>query len=666
MFGKHSTTRSRLDGATVLVAGILTAILVLTPGHRGRDGPLPVEAELADLTLAATSSWASSPPPAAVPTGAAEQSDTPTLPVGVSSDWWAAVSSRIAASEYEVSASEGVLQAPNRAQNLRTRFRESGIEVRPRDLRVADWRLTWNLAAWGREDRLEAVTATGPLFDARRVEYRRPGLVEWYENAEQGLEQGFTVDAAPAGEGRLCFEGAIGGDLQAALRDDGGTIEFLDERGARVIRYSKLVAWDASGRELPGQMALADGALRLCIDDTGAEYPVTVDPLLDTPDWYFDGEAGGSSFGYSVATAGDVNGDGYSDVIVGAPLYNNTGRAFVFHGSASGLESDWDGVVMTTCSTAMLGFSVASAGDVNGDGYDDVIIGAPQYTDGAPDWMEGRAYVFHGGPSGIHGGVLDWDVLGGQANAYLGHSVASAGDVNGDGYADVVIGAVNATHGQNMEGLAYVYLGSAAGLEADWDWRGEGNQEFSDYGFCVSSAGDVDADGYDDIIVGSPGYLHDDEYGRAFVYAGSADGVSDAAIWDVGISTNLRFGHSVATAGDVNGDGYSDVLVGSPGVSGDETYEGHAYLYEGSASGPSLTADWEDDGGQEGCEYGQWVATAGDINADGYADVLVSAPLHDHGEEDEGIVYCYRGHYDGLSADPCWSIEGDLVGVHHG
>jgi hypothetical protein len=584
--------------------------------------------------------------------------EVPNLPTGVSTNWWAEASRYIADSEYEVSANEGVLQAPNRAQNLRTTFRESGIEVRPRDLRITDWSFTWSLTAWGREDRLESVSATRPFSDAHRVEYRRPGFVEWYDNTEQGLEQGFTVAAAPEGEGHLCFEGRLGGDLEAALQDDGQAIAFLDEGSARVLQYSKLVAWDATGRELPGQMALADGAIRLSVDDTGAEYPIVVDPLLNTPHWYADGIQGYGTFGGCVATAGDVNGDGYSDVLVGAPsVGTNHGGAYLFLGSASGLETEFHRDWYGDDDYANFGESVASAGDVNGDGYDDIIIGAGSYTDNYS--MEGCVFLYYGGPNGP-GWIEDRSILGDEAGAHFGKSVAGAGDVNADGYADIIIGAYG-------ESLAYVYLGSDSGLETDWSWRGGESIPGTQFGYCVAAAGDVDGNGYDDVIVGAPYYHTAGTFGHVYVYYGSAGGVIDAPQWDVGGTESFSYyAWTVATAGDVNGDGYSDVLVGAMSYSGDVDLEGRAFLYHGSATGPSDTPDWTDEGGQINCNFGKCVATAGDINADGYSDVLVAADDYTNGQPEEGRVYLYMGHYDGLSADPVWFTEGGADSLFYG
>jgi hypothetical protein len=634
-------TRFRLRaGATILIGLTLATLLICLPADE-RDTK---EVGLTEQTRGPDA------PDRALAVSAPEAAD---LPVGVGADWWSEVSTRLAASEYKISESALGLQAPNRAENLRSIFRDTGIEIRPRDTRLADWHWSWSLEGWGREGGLQPVVGTEPVYDARRVEYLRDGITEWYENTEAGLEQGFTIPAPPSGDGPLCIEGALAGNLRPEWHDDDDAIVFLDENDAMVLRYSKLMAWDATGRELAGAMDLVDGGIRLWIDDREALYPVTVDPLMDTPDWHMDGYQEHTPFGISVATAGDVNGDGYSDVIASAPRYasggSGRGRAWLYLGGPGGLETNWDWYGYGEQDYAIYGTSVASAGDVNGDGYDDLVVGQPSYDGDFADG--GRAYVYYGSPTG-----LPWEadrILDGyETGQFFGWSVGTAGDVNGDGYADVIIG----TDGD----FAYVFHGSAGGLEATWSWR---HQSEGRFGLCVATAGDVDGDGYDDVIVGAPADNSGGLYGRAFVFLGSAAGVLDDPDWETGETDYAHYGDWVATAGDVTGDGYSDVLVGAHIYSGDISLEGRAYLYEGSASGLSTTPSWTDEGGQNNSDYGWCVATAGDINADGYSDVLVTAKEYTNDQEKEGRVYLYMGHYDGLSTDPVWFTEGDMDSV---
>src|SRR5439155_548921 len=148
----------------------------------------------------------------------------------------------------------------------------------------------------------------------------------------------------------------------------------------------------------------------------------------------------------------------------------------------------------------------------------------------------------------------------------FGRAVGTAGDVNGDGFSDVIVGAPLNDNGQSDEGRAYVYLGSASGVAASAAWTTESNQASAFYGYSVATAGDVNGDGYSDVIVGAPQYDNgQSDEGRAFVYLGSASGLATSAAWTFDCKQpSASFGYSVGTAGDVNGDGFSDVIVGAP------------------------------------------------------------------------------------------------------
>ncbi|MEW5986636.1 MAG: integrin alpha [Chloroflexota bacterium] len=391
--------------------------------------------------------------------------------------------------------------------------------------------------------------------------------------------------------------------------------------------------------------------------------------LSETPDWTAESDQPLAYFGASVTTAGDVNGDGYDDVIVGANGYDNgqdgEGRAFVYYGSAAGLSLVADWTAESDQQWADFGVSVASAGDVNGDGYDDVIVGAFEYSNG--QMSEGRAFVYYGSAAGLSL-VADWTAEGDQDYAWFGISVASAGDVNGDGYDDVIVGADGYDNGQTDEGRAFVYHGSAVGLSLAANWTVESDQAGGRFGLPVATAGDVNGDGYDDLIIGA--YAYDNgqgNKGRAFVYHGSASGLGLTANWtaESGQAT-AHFARSVATAGDVNGDGYSDVLVGAYRYDNGQGDEGRAFVYHGSATGLSLVANWTAESDQQSAYFGWSVATAGDVNGDGIDDVIVGAARYDNSLLDEGRAYVYYGSASGLGLTANWTAESGQAGAELG
>jgi hypothetical protein len=219
-----------------------------------------------------------------------------------------------------------------------------------------------------------------------------------------------------------------------------------------------------------------------------------------------------------------VNADGYSDVLVAVPAYDqgqlDEGVVWVFHGSAGGLTPNPSRVVEVNQDGASLGSYVSTAGDVNGDGYADVVIGATHFDGGQTD--EGRAFVYHGGAGGLAAQPA-WTTESDQAMAYLGYTVATAGDVNGDGYSEVIVGAPFFDNGATSEGAAWLYLGSPAGLGAPV-WMTEGNQPGAVHGKSVSTVGDVNGDGYSDVAVGAPGFTFTQNgEGRVWVYYGGTE-----------------------------------------------------------------------------------------------------------------------------------------------
>lgn len=530
--------------------------------------------------------------------------------------------------------------------------------------RIADVRLS--LTTWGRGDEPLPRPAIQPTLDpAGSVRFDADGLVEWWHHGTPGLEHGFTLTSAPPGHELLFFELTLTG--ASAEVDASGTCAQLTRSGAP-LTYCGLAAWDARGTPLDAWMEPSATGLTLWVDDADAVGPITVDPLVSLG-WTAESDQSLSYFGRTVASAGDVNGDGFADVIAGAYRYDggslNEGLAVAFYGSASGLGTSWDWSVESDKKKALFGGSVATAGDVNGDGYDDVIVGANGLSNGKNG--EGAAFVYHGSPTGLDT-TAAWSAEGNQAGAAFGLQVASAGDVNGDGYDDVIVGAWHHDGGQNDEGRAYVYLGSATGLAATAAWTAEPDQAGALYGVSVASAGDVDGDGYDDVIVGSSGYddLAADE-GRADVYLGSATGLDSAPAWTVTSGeAGAELGFSVASAGDVNGDGFSDVILGVYRHDGGETDEGQALLYLGSAGGLAATPAWSGEPDQDEAWYGYQVAGAGDVNGDGYGDVLVGAWKYDDGETDEGRAYLYLGSANGLEAGADWSEESDQLDARYG
>lgn len=562
-------------------------------------------------------------------------------------DWWAEVRTRLDASTYTFRADGDGFVAANGVHDLNVRFDGDGAHFRQPS---GEWTVNVRVAAVGRGSVTRSVEPQGyalgecgraGLVDPRghcirRLEGVRPGLVEWWENGPSGLEHGFIVEELD-GEGGLIVDLDVQGATTSA---EGASARFRIDEG-RSLRYDGLVVTDATGRELDARMEPLPAGIRVVVDVANARWPVEVDPTVTTGWWAMDAESTTSSFGYDVSSAGDINGDGYDDVVVGAPEGNDDqGAVYVYFGSSTGpsIEADWG--FEPSSGGAFLGRSVAELGDVNRDGYDDVAAGGSGYF-----------CVFHGGASGP--GVECDTRVRGEDN--FGQKVAGAGDVNGDGYQDVIAGGDEFDGGQTNEGVVSLHLGTPSGISADAAWSYQSDQIGAALGSDVAGIGDVNGDGYDDVAVGASYY--DDgqtDEGEVFLFLGSAAGLASFADWSYDADqSSAQLGAAIARAGDVNRDGYADLLLGARYYDGGESDEGRAWLFYGGATGLSVRPDWTLELDEAGAAVGASVAGTGDVDGDGYDDVIVSAPSKDvDGVHDLGEVRIFAGSATGLSSTP--------------
>jgi VCBS repeat-containing protein len=458
--------------------------------------------------------------------------------------------------------------------------------------------------------------------------------------------------------------------------------------------------------------------------------------VVDNPVWYSDA---------TVSDAGDINGDGFDDVIIGtgnayAYASGHYGGGYVVFGQPGGFPASLDvttlngsnGFAIAPVGTLWkLGQSVSSAGDVNGDGFDDLIVGAPWYSQPIGSGYQGSAYVIFGHAGPFAPSVSVWNLDGANgfridgvgSNSRAGYTVGSAGDVNGDGFDDVVLRneanpnscyVVFGHAGPFAPGLSVASLDGANGFTLlgtgssffnsldNADVNGDG---FSDIivggaescvvfgrsgtfpstlslssldgtnGFVItdanalssdslSSAGDVNGDGFDDILVGDPGAAAHGGYTGA-IHIIFGHGASFAASLDLtslngtngftvnGAAAGDQFGFSASSAGDVNGDGFDDVVIGASHGNWFNALQGAAYVLFGHAGTFTAISEISDFDGTNGFKMlgdlpgdgaGRTVSTAGDVNGDGFADLLICAPYADvNGQTNAGKSYIVFG-----------------------
>ena len=559
----------------------------------------------------------------------------------------ARVFTHIAESEYNVTWQPTVkaYQSPNREQNLRFTYGNNGFSVKRRapEGQGDDWQVKLNLKGYGAEDPLPDTAPAHFQTDKHAVRVTTDAVVFDYTNSPGGMRQTFTILRKPKA-GKLT--------LDLALEMNGLTLEVRSNAAcfqdpatkAPVMTYNNLKVWDATGRMLAATMR-SSGAARMAIevDDTAALYPVVVDPTVAS---FINGRSNGDQFGFSVAYMGAyvdavfLGGYQFGGVLIGAPWYDagltGQGAAWVYarvDGTHSGnwtySELPEDGYWTGSQANENFGYSVAVAysfmtpeatgslqGPVSGYviSYPGVIVGAPNFSTNGLNQC-GAAFVYYGrcGSSIVNSNfdgctnepypaTADWVTYGTEAGAKYGYCVATGGSLTGDGYHSVVVGApyfttTNLVTG-NLHGAVYIYPGSITGLSNSPAVVLTGSTTANDnFGWSLACAGDINGDGFDDLIVGAPNRQQTGigPTGAAMIYTGGPNGIFGATpntpqytLW--GSQAYEQFGYCACGAWSLYGSGSWDVAVGAPRHKVGTAPCGSVYLFAGPLTPGNTTA----------------------------------------------------------------------------
>ena len=517
-------------------------------------------------------------------------------------------------------------KAINRRQHLNVYFTDKGIELLPNGKGESEWYLEMLLTGYGYKGditpapsvRKEAVKVSG-----NRVEYERGGVSEWYVNEEGGIEQGITLKEPPSGkgEGNLVVEWEVSGTLLAWMEQKGKAIAFGKKGDEAILRYSGLKAWDVKGSMLSSELIIQSGGeknssskILFIVDDSGATYPVTIDPVFTQVKKLTASDgAVGDHFGDSVSLSGDT-------VVVGAYGDDDkgfhSGSAYIFYRNQGGTDN-WGEVKRITASDGAVGDSFGTSVSLSGD---TLVVGASDDDD--KGFQSGSAYIFYRNQGGIDnwGEVAKLTASDGAAEDWFSYSVTLSGDT-------VVVGADYDDDNGLSSGSAYIFYRNQEGTD---NWGEVAKLTASDgaegdhFGWSVSLSGDT-------LVVGASW----DSSGSAYIFYRNEGGIdnwgevkkitaSDGAVGDL-------FGTSISLSVDT-------VVVGAKLDDDNGSSAGTAYIFYRNQGGTDNWGEVKKITASDGAAY-DWFGNSVSLSGD---TVVVGALYDDDNGSDSGSAYIYQ------------------------
>lgn len=526
------------------------------------------------------------------------------LPDATQDPWYGDASAIIAKMEYDFYPANNQYRTTNSANGLGFIIQENGFTAfnLKEQNQQKGWEVSFLLTGIGRSE-ASLLIPNGEFrkeedlllhdYDFGRVEYA---------NTNKGMRQNFIIANKPGGAGNLRVEMNLETALFRKLIN-GNKLVFYGSDNSEAIRlnYDDLNVWDANNKTLNAHMELSQNGnnFSIVVDDKNAVYPITIDPLNTSPEWTTSANGilpgllnnlslqVSSLYGYTVTNLGDIDGDTYDDVAVGAPgmadvisgsgALLNVGAVFIYKGSATGFSATPSKVLQpsTAGAGALFGLSI-EAGNISADGKNDILVGAPLET-------------YQTTVSGLLGNI-NVNVKAGKVYYYRSEDMLSSSNpspflqlrLQGDNFFSIgILGLLNNT---DVNAL---------------------------FGYSIGVTDDLNGDNRQDIIIGCPAYLGKNllsvQSGAAFVYYSNNLGTISPVQLDVPTPSilglislpvanlsGLLFGFSVEGTGDYNNDGHPDVVVGAPaginlnslgGIFSGQVLGGSAYVYYGNGSG---------------------------------------------------------------------------------